>query len=369
MDYASAFRTLPYRFLPRCMPRTFSSRLGAWLCLLLLIFAFNVLVNKFFWGSSTDQLYTLDKKDQLVKDLQRSDSDKTKPRARKDDAFYEYFHPPVEICATVISYGAFMVEFKRLLINTTNIEGKIGGEDYRSVMFQSEESEYVKLSSDTFAVECSVLHNIDNLVQFPRSHFPEFLGATQRAKFSASITKSFGKTPLATVDSDVKVVVFSVGRRLMQDHGFMLIDGKSKAAQQETWKFILRWLSSSVAVQVRSRPRRAGQPWGLRASEIEELAVYPVDDSDPQAFRVGEIPPTALIWFDLSSKAISCGQRRQLGGWVEQPARNQGSSVGLSRSQNVPSNQDTPIHISKETSFAPPSRGVVCVPMPKGSGC
>lgn len=166
------------------------------MCLLLLIFAFNVLVNKFFWGSSTDQLYTLDKKDQLVKDLQRSDSDKTKPRARKDDAFYEYFHPPVEICATVISYGAFMVEFKRLLINTTNIEGKIGGEDYRSVMFQSEESEYVKLSSDTFAVECSVLHNIDNLVQFPRSHFPEFLGATQRAKFSASITKSFGKTPL-----------------------------------------------------------------------------------------------------------------------------------------------------------------------------
>ncbi|BHF57644.1 hypothetical protein SprV_0100058700 [Sparganum proliferum] len=178
----------------RCMHRTLFSRLATWLCLLLLFLALNILVTKFFW-SRTDvrlvkQVLMVDENDQPIMDF-----DKIEPRARTDKAFYEYFDPPIEICNTVTSYGAFMVEFKRLLINSSSIQGNIGGEDYRSVMFQSESSEYVQLGSNTFAVECPILHNIDNLVQFPRSHFPEFLAATRRAAFSEGISKRFGTTP------------------------------------------------------------------------------------------------------------------------------------------------------------------------------
>ncbi|KAL7062293.1 hypothetical protein AAHC03_01892 [Spirometra sp. Aus1] len=148
------------------MHRKLLFRLGTWLCLLLLFLALNILVTKFFWGPtavrSVKQVPRVEENGQPIEDFQQPPVDnKIAPRARADTAFYEYFNPPVEICNTVTSYGAFMVEFKRLLINSSSIQGNIGGEDYRSVMFQSESSEYVQLSSNTFAVECPVLHNID----------------------------------------------------------------------------------------------------------------------------------------------------------------------------------------------------------------
>ncbi|VDN14186.1 unnamed protein product [Dibothriocephalus latus] len=140
-----------------------------WLCPLLLLFAFTVLVNKFFWifliTHRAEQVVSIKKNDQPIQDLQGPIEDNagkiTAQLRRQEKPFYEYFHPAMGICDTVTSYGGFMVELKRLLINTTAIEGKLGGEDYESVMFQDEESEYVKLGRNTFAVECAAFHKLD----------------------------------------------------------------------------------------------------------------------------------------------------------------------------------------------------------------
>ncbi|VDN15261.1 unnamed protein product [Dibothriocephalus latus] len=162
---------MPSNFLPRRMYRTHFSRLVTLLCFLCMLFVFTLFVNKFFWAAPNTYptVEVLKPNNQPIQDLQGPIDDHNgkiavqprKQEQKEEETFFEYFHPPMEICASVKSYGGFMVEFKRLLINTTAIEGNLGGEDYQSVMFQAEASEYVKLSKNTFAVECPLFYNLD----------------------------------------------------------------------------------------------------------------------------------------------------------------------------------------------------------------